>query len=402
MDETTEAPLAAQPAETASRRRMMVLLIAAVAFFWASLYFYVPTLSVYAEDITGNLATVGLILSMYGLWQAVVRLPLGIATDWLGKRKPFLIFGFALSALGAWMMGTAHGASGLLLGRSVTGLAAATWVPLVVLFSSLFPAEQAVKATALLSIINSVSRVAATAVTGSLNNAFGYPFAFFLAAGVAGLAILVTLPVRETARPPQQPSLRQTGVLITRRDVLVPGLLSAVAQYMTWATTFGFLPILAKNLGASSETISLLTSLNLFIGMGGNLVTSWIASRIGNLRLVWISFTFIIAGALGAALARTIPLLIVAQALIGFGFGIVYPLLMGMSIEKVKEEERATAMGLHQAVYAIGMFAGPWLSGILAESIGIPPMFTITAAGCAVLVAGLSWFLRRPKVNEFS
>jgi len=140
MDETTEAPLAAQPAETASRRRMMVLLIAAVAFFWASLYFYVPTLSVYAEDITGNLATVGLILSMYGLWQAVVRLPLGIATDWLGKRKPFLIFGFALSALGAWMMGTAHGASGLLLGRSVTGLAAATWVPLVVLFSSLFPA----------------------------------------------------------------------------------------------------------------------------------------------------------------------------------------------------------------------------------------------------------------------
>jgi MFS family permease len=45
-------------------------------------------------------------------------------------------------------------------------------------------------------------------------------------------------------------------------------------------------------------------------------------------------------------------------------------------------------MGLHQSVYAIGMFAGPWLSGILADAIGIQPMLGVTAF--AVLAIGLS------------
>jgi predicted MFS family arabinose efflux permease len=41
-------------------------------------------------------------------------------------------------------------------------------------------------------------------------------------------------------------------------------------------------------------------------------------------------------------------------------------------------------MGLHQSVYAIGMFAGPWLSGILANQFGIQPMFAMTAAVIAI------------------
>jgi MFS family permease len=35
-------------------------------------------------------------------------------------------------------------------------------------------------------------------------------------------------------------------------------------------------------------------------------------------------------------------------------------------------------MGVYQAVYAVGMFTGPWLSGLLADALGIQPMFTIT------------------------
>jgi hypothetical protein len=31
------------------------------------------------------------------------------------------------------------------------------------------------------------------------------------------------------------------------------------------------------------------------------------------------------------------------------------------------------------------MFAGPWLSGILADAVGLRPMLGITAAGCLAL-----------------
>lgn len=396
--QTSQPQAAVQPAAALNRRGTLILLVVAITFYWASLYFYVPTLGVYARTFGLSASVVGSILSMYGLWQAVVRLPLGIAADWLGQRKPFILAGFLLSALGAVIMSQAEGQAGLLIGRSVTGLAAAAWVPMVVLFSSLFPPEQAVRASSLLSIVNSLSRVLATAVTGTLNDNFGYSAAFFLAAGVAGLAILATLMVRETPRPPRQPSLGQIGTLIVRRDVLLPALMSAIGQYIAWATTFGFVPILAsERMNASADALGLLTSLNLFVGMGGNLVTSWIARRVGNRRMVYASFVILAAGTLMAAAAQSLWVLYLTQAVIGFGSGICYPLLMGMSIEYVNEAERATAMGLHQAVYAIGMFAGPWLSGILVDAFGMPVMFVITAVVCTGLALGLLQLLRKHK-----
>jgi MFS family permease len=53
-------------------------------------------------------------------------------------------------------------------------------------------------------------------------------------------------------------------------------------------------------------------------------------------------------------------------------------------------------MGLHQSVYSIGMFAGPWLSGILADAIGLRPMFAVTAFTCLVV----SFFLTAQLVTS--
>jgi MFS family permease len=69
----------------------------------------------------------------------------------------------------------------------------------------------------------------------------------------------------------------------------------------------------------------------------------------------------------------------VASVGLGLANGIGYPVLMGLSIAKVPDAERSTAMGMFQAIYAIGMFGGPWLSGILARAIGLQPMFGVTA-----------------------
>src|SRR5690606_11497271 len=115
-----------------NRQMILRLYIGAVFLYWAGLYLYVPTLPVYVKSKSDDLALVGLVLSMYGLWQAVVRLPLGIAADWLGRRKPFILIGFVFVGLGAWLMGVSEGIPGLIIGRSITGLAAAPWVPLVV------------------------------------------------------------------------------------------------------------------------------------------------------------------------------------------------------------------------------------------------------------------------------
>lgn len=373
-----------------SRRRWLIgLYVVATFLYWISLYLYLPTLPTYAQSKSESLALVGTILAQYGLWQAITRLPLGIVADWLGRRKPFIIMGLFLSGVGAYVMGTATGPGGLLAGRAITGLAAATWVPLTVIFSSFFPADEVVRATSILSVVGSVGRVLATSVTGTLNEWGGYSLAFFLAMGVAALGVVALLPARETVRPGQRPSVEGIGHLIARRDVMLPALLSAVGQYAIWAVPFGFLPILASQLGASDVTQSGLVSLHIGVFTLGGLVAAALSHRFGARRMVYASMVVLSAGTAWAALSPALPSVFVAQFLIGLGVGISYPVLMGLSIRHVDDAQRTTAMGLHQAVYAAGMFTGPWLSGILADALGLRPMLGITAAGCLVLSLAL-------------
>ena len=379
---------------------MIGLYAAAVFFYWMSLYLYVPTLPTYAESKTDSLALVGFVIAQYGIWQAFIRFPLGIASDWVGRRKPFIIGGFALAGMGALIMGTANGIDGLAIGRAISGLAAGTWVVLVVGFSSLFPPREAVRASALLTFIGSAGRMLATGVTGWLNGLGGYSLAFFVAAGAAALAILITLLTQKQRRPPKPPSLKGIIRLSLRRDVLLPALIAAASQYANWATTFSFTPILAKGLGATDVALSLLTSANIGVVIAGNLAAATISRRIGARWMAVIAFALMAVGITGITLAPALPLLFLAQFCIGLAQGSSYPVLMGLSIQSVDEEQRATAMGLHQAVYAIGMFTGPWLSGLLADEVGIHPMYRMTAAGCLVVGLLAAWLLAAKQADE--
>lgn len=372
-----------------SRRVAIGLYVSCAFLYWVSLYLYVPTLPTYAQTKAGNLAIVGAVLAMYGLWQAIVRLPLGIAIDWIGRRKPFIVAGLLLAGLGAWIMGATDSVPGLVVGRSITGLAAAAWVPLLVAFNGLFPAEEAVTATAILTFANTGGRVLATSATGALNAWSGYALPFYLAAAVAVLAALFVLPTAEEVHPRLRPSWGAVGRLVVRRDVLVPSLLAAISQYANWTTTFEFTPILARQLGGSDVSESLLVSVNLLIVMFGSLCATRLTRRFGTHALVIFSFSILAAGVGLTAVAASIAMLFAIQLLVGLSQGVNIPLLMGSSIRYVEEFERNTAMGLHQAVYAVGMFCGPWLSGMLAQGVGIRPMLGATAIATLVLGMGI-------------
>ena len=146
--------------------------------------------------------------------------------------------------------------------------------------------------------------------------------------------------------------------------------------------------MLVKQLGGTGVTQSLFAALSIAMMASGNLGASSIANRFRGQWLVMASFVLMFAGIIVAAISSSLPVLAVAQAIMGLAQGLGYPVLMGLSIQHVQNADRSTAMGLHQAVYAIGMFAGPALSGVLASAMGIQPMFGVTAVACLAL--GLS------------
>jgi DHA1 family multidrug resistance protein-like MFS transporter len=164
--------------------------------------------------------------------------------------------------------------------------------------------------------------------------------------------------------------------------VLLPSLLAAVVQYIIWAVTFSFMPILASQLGATDVTQSMLMSLHVGLVALGSFSAAAVVSRLGALRLVYLTFLLLATGTTMTALAPSLAPVFVAQFILGVARGLGYPVLMGLSIQDVADNQRTTAMGLHQSVYAVGMFSGPWLSGLMADALGIRPMLGVTAVVC--------------------
>jgi MFS family permease len=370
-------------------RRTIALLLAADFFYWASMYFYMPTLPGLIEARTGSLVAVGLVTSMYGLWQALARIPVGIAVDATGRARFFIILGFVLAAMGAVVLYVGQSTLVLAFGRALTGLAAATWVPMVTVYGGLFPLERLVSATSVLAMVGAAGRLFAQLGGGLLNDGAGIAFPYVTAAACGLLAAAAVAGAPLPAAEPRRPTLAGFLRLARRPDVLVPTIAQTFASFASWAVTMSFLPVLAGRLGAGGGAKGLLMGLGTLTSLGGSAIAGVGERRFG--AVVWLRAVFVTycLGIALAAFSSTLAPLFVAAAVMGVANGVYYPSLMSISLRRVAREERATATGIHQAVYAVGMFAGPSVGGMIAERFGIPAMFVFTA----VMTLAAAWVL---------
>jgi predicted MFS family arabinose efflux permease len=209
-------------------------------------------------------------------------------------------------------MRNTEGAAGLAVGRSLTGFAASSWVTLLVLFNGMFPPGDAVRATSLLTLVNSIGRTLATSLTGSLNNQGGSSLVFTVAVVAALIGFLAMLFVREKRLPRRSASGKQIFALISRRDVLLPSLLNMLRQYANWGVTFSFIPILANQLGATEVELSALTSMNIAIFIAGNLFAAVAVKKMGSRKMIFGSI-YLMGSAIGlAAIVSNLEVIFIA------------------------------------------------------------------------------------------
>jgi MFS family permease len=370
--------------------------------FWTSLYVYVPILPVYAADVKGaSLEVVGLVVASYGFTQLLLRIPLGYVSDRFRKRKIFVVGGLVLSIASGLGLAVAADPAQLILFRGLSGVAAATWAVSTVWLASFFPHDQAVKAAGRASFLSGLGQVLATASGGSLAQSFGWQAPFTVAALIAGLALLTLLPLPD-ARPEKKVSSASgnagasSGSLagtLGDRTLLVVSLAAAATQFATFATTYGFIPIYASGLGATQSQLGWLTSATQVAYVASTLGVGLLAAR-SEKNLALVGLAFIALASLWAPAIHSIPLLFANRLLFGLGNGLSYPVLMGLAIKRVPGERRALAMGAFQAIYALGMFAGPTLSGWLAKGSGIPSVFLTSGALILLTIPFVMWGLK--------
>ena len=381
--------------EAGGTRRQLGLIVLASVLFWTSLYVYVPVLPTHARALGASLGVVGLVVGVYGLAQLVFRIPIGLASDRSGRRRSFIVVGMLANALGAVVLALAPAAWLLIVGRAITGIGASVFVILSIYLAELMPSGQLARAAGLAVFISALSQLGIMLMGGVVAEHFGVTLNFWVAVGlaVAGALVLLPLPERVGDGPAATPLRRDLVRSALHPSVRNVALLAALLHFGNFAATYGFVPLYAAELGASNADLGVVATVAVGAAASAALLLAWRGDRINARVAVVAGFAIAAAGTVVIPLIHDLALLSASQALSGFGRGLAFPSLLASSIRHVPSDERGTAMGVFQAVYAIGMFLGPAVSGVLADLLGLEGVFVLIAALSIVgAVAGLRVF----------
>jgi MFS family permease len=351
------------------------------SMLWFSLYAYVAELSTYANTLGATYRMIGLITGSYGLTQLLLRIPLGVLSDRLGKRKLFICFGLATAAVSSLITFLHPSEISLLLTRLLAGVSASTWVILTVMFSSYFDKSEAPKAIGLMNSYNAIGQLVAMGLGGLVSYYLGTQYLFLLAALGGTLGLISSLFIHEEIPEIKKIPFNDFIDIAKNKQLQVVSVLGILTQLITFATAFGFVPLLAKQLGAQSIQLSFLTALAILPAIFiSRLAGSFFPKYLGRKNTISIGFFFSACLCIIMPWIHQLTHLYIAQFASGVARSMVFPLLMGLGIEEIDQNKRATSMGIFQAVYGIGMVFGPILLGFIAQSYGLVVGFALTGA----------------------
>ncbi|MEC8713354.1 MAG: MFS transporter, partial [Chloroflexota bacterium] len=92
-------------------------------------------------------------------------------------------------------------------------------------------------------------------------------------------------------------------------------------------------------------------------------------------------------------------LLILLRLIGAISGGIIFSSCMSSIVRGFQENYQASAMGIFQAVYAIGMFLGPVISGIIGAKMNLESVF-IFSAFISLLIITVCFFIRSEELAK--
>lgn len=350
------------------------------ALFWFSMYTYVPILTTYVEHLGASHETAGIIIGSYGFMQMIMRIPMGWLSDKINKRRLFISIGLSFAFFSGLGLFAFQNLSLILIFRALSGIAAATWVDFTILFSSYYKHDDATKAMGTINFYNSVGTMIAMYVGGLVAEQNGPGMSFLLGATAAAIGIFLSFFLSEHRdKNAQGLNAKDFVYVISDKMLITVSALAILSQLIVFATIFGFTPVFAQShLNASESQLGYLTfAYTLPNAVSSLLAGKYLSQKYGERILIVAGFILMGIFTLLVPLTKNISALIFTQALMGFGNGLAFPMLMGLSIKYVPSEKRSTAMGIFQSIYGLGMFLGPVIMGVISDMSGLNISFVI-------------------------
>jgi DHA1 family tetracycline resistance protein-like MFS transporter len=348
----------------------------------------IPLAPFYAEHFGASAFTIGMLQASFSLMQFLFAPLWGRLSDRIGRR-PVILIGLFGSAACYLLFGLAESLTVLFIARMLAGIAGANVATAQAYIADITTQENRARGMGMVGAAFGLGFIFGPAIGGLLSG-FG-PSVPPLFAGALSfvnfVAAVFVLP--ESRKPGALVRERASRIGALTQAMTRPGLpqlllifFLVTAAFSSFEATFaiftkarfGFTP---SNIGYVFAFIGVVLT-----AVQGGLVGR-MAKRFGETRLVPFAVLTLAIGLALMPMARTVPVLLGACALLAIGSGFNNPSVSSLISRISSADEQGSILGVSQSVSSLARIVGPLVGGAVYQRFGPAAPF----AGASVVMA---------------
>ncbi len=373
-------------------RRVAVSLALIYATRMLGLFMILPVFALYAEELIHVTPfLIGVAIGIYGLTQAIFQIPFGVWSDRIG-RKPVIIIGLAIFALGSIVAGVSDSIYGVIIGRAMQGLGAIA-AAVMALAADLTREEQRTKVMAIIGASIGISFMAALVLGPVFNSWVGVPGIFLITAVLASLGIILMLGL-----PSAERGLKSTRTHVDRemfKTVLGNAQLlrldfGVFVLHLVVTAVFVVVPLILRDHYAIATDIHWQVYMVVLLIALLLIVPSVVFAEKLNMMKPFFLVAIILCG-LGmltmSLMLQNFMWFFIAMVVYFWGFNFLEACLPTLVSKISNPEIKGASMGVFSSSQFFGAFCGGAIAGLLAQE------FSQTSVFLFAFLMFVVWFL---------
>ncbi len=357
------------------------------------LFLILPVFALYAEHLEGvTPMLVGLAIGAYGLTQAMLQIPFGMLSDRIG-RKPVILGGLLIFAIGSVVAAMADTIWGVILGRALQGSGAIA-AAVMALAADLSREQHRTKVMAVIGMSIGAAFALAMVLGPVLNGLIGVQGIFWLTAvlalsGVGIVLFLVPTPEISQVHRDAETVPEQLGRVLSNASLLRLDL-GIFVLHLIITSIFLAVPLVLRDMigmESSSHWMIYLPVLLLSVLLMVPFIV--VAEKRGKMKQVFLGAVLALALAQfglymwhGATTGLVLSLLLFFIA-----FNLLEATLPSIVSKVAPAVSKGTAMGIYSTSQFAGAFVGGVAGGWMHGQLGLSGVFLFGAVAALVWLA---------------
>ena len=377
---------------TTTERKAITGLASIYGFRMLGLFLILPVFALYAENLPeATPLLIGLAVGVYGLTQAVLQVPMGLLSDRIG-RKPVILGGLVLFAIGSVIAALAEDIWMILLGRAVQGSGAIA-AAVMAMAADLTRDSQRTRAMASIGMTIGSAFALSLMLGPFLDRTIGLSGIFWLTAALAVLGMLmivfvVPTPAHQSVHRDAETVPETLGAVLKNPELLRLdwGIFSL---HLILTAVFLAVPLELRDLGLALTDHSYLYLAVLISSIVMMVPFIIIAEKHGKMKTVFSGGILVISLSMVLLYsgASSWLWLGVFLALFFTGFNLLEALLPSLISKTAPAAAKGTAMGVYSTSQFMGGFLGGLSGGAVHQLVGQQGVFLVC------LVVAIVWFV---------